>query len=94
MSWLTETDQGVVLQLRIMPNAGKNMIQGIHGDALKIRIAAPPVEGKANKALRKFLAQSFALSMSRVDILAGETGRNKKVLLTGVNGETIRQILS
>ncbi len=94
MTWLSETDQGVILQLRVIPNAKKNMIQGIHDAALKIRIAAPPVEGKANKALRKFLAQSFGLSVSRIEILAGDTGRCKKVLLAGLTSEAIHQVLS
>ena len=78
MSWLTDTPAGAVLNLRIVPRAAKNAIQGEHGEALKIRLCAPPVDGAANAALVEFLAETFALPRARVHLLSGQTSRNKR----------------
>ena len=83
MPWLTDTPEGAVLNLRIVPRAAKNAIQGEHGDALKVRLCAPPVDGAANAALVEFLAEAFALPRARVQLLSGQTSRNKRVLLAG-----------
>ena len=84
MSWLTETPDGAVLNLRIVPRAAKNAIQGELGDALKIRLCAPPVDGAANAALIEFLSDFFSLPRARVQLLSGATSRNKRVLLAGL----------
>ena len=84
MSWLTDTPNGAVLNLRIIPRAHKNAIQGELGDALKIRLCAPPVEGAANTALVEFLAETLSIPRARIQLLAGATSRNKRVLLAGV----------
>ncbi|NCA83488.1 MAG: DUF167 domain-containing protein [Opitutae bacterium] len=83
MSFLTDTPAGAVLNLRIIPRAHKNAIQGELGDALKIRLCAPPVEGAANAALVEFLSDTFSLPRARIQLLAGATSRNKRVLLAG-----------
>ena len=83
MPWLTDTPDGAVLNLRVVPRAAKNAVQGEHGDALKIRLCAPPVDGAANAALIEFLAESFSLPRARVQLLSGQTSRNKRVLLAG-----------
>ncbi len=90
MPWLTDTPQGTVLNLRIVPRASKNAIQGEHGDALKVRLCAPPVDGAANAALIEFLADACDLPRARVQLLSGQTSRNKRVLLTGVSAAAIR----
>ena len=90
MSWLTDTPAGAVLNLRIVPRAAKNAIQGEHGDALKIRLCAPPVDGAANAALVEFLAETFALPRARVQLLSGATSRTKRVLLAGMVADEIR----
>ena len=90
MPWLTDTPDGAVLNLRIVPRAAKNAIQGEHGDALKVRLCAPPVDGAANAALVEFLAESFSLPRSRVQLLSGQTSRNKRVLLAGFPASRIR----
>ena len=90
MPWLTETPDGAVLNLRIVPRAAKNAIQGEHGDALKIRLCAPPVDGAANAALIEFLSETFALPRARVQLLAGATSRNKRVLLAGVPAAKVK----
>ena len=84
MSWLSDTPAGAVLNLRIVPRASKNAIQGEHGDALKVRLCAPPVDGAANAALIEFLADFFSLPRARVQLLSGATSRNKRVLLAGL----------
>ncbi|HAL91406.1 MAG TPA: hypothetical protein DCM68_00035 [Verrucomicrobia bacterium] len=90
MSRLTDTPAGAVLNLRIVPRASKNAIQGEHGDALKIRLCAPPVEGAANTALIEFLSDFFSLPRARIQLLSGQTSRNKRVLLSGVSALAIQ----
>ena len=90
MPWLTETPDGAVLNLRIVPRAAKNAIQGELGDALKIRLCAPPVDGAANAALIEFLAETFDLPRARVQLLAGATSRNKRVLLAGLPAAKVK----
>ena len=81
MPWLTDTPAGAVLNLRIIPRAHKNAIQGEYGDALKIRLCAPPVEGAANTALVEFLSEILSIPRARIQLLSGATSRNKRVLL-------------
>lgn len=69
----------LVLNVRVQPKASRNELAGLHGDALKIRLTAPPVDGKANTALRKFLAKIFAVPASSISIESGQTGRNKRL---------------
>ena len=90
MPWLTDTPAGAVLNLRIVPRASKNAIQGELGDALKIRLCAPPVEGAANAALVEFLADAFSLPRARVQLLSGATSRNKRVLLAGLPAAKVK----
>ncbi len=71
--------------LHIQPRASKTAVVGVHGDAYKIRLAAPPVDGAANDALCAFLAETFDISKSAVIIQSGHTGRRKRVLLKGVS---------
>jgi uncharacterized protein len=93
MDWIRETTKGLLLPVRAVPRASKNEIQGVHGDALKIRLQAPPVEGKANAALIRFLSETLDIPRSQLSIASGETGRNKAVLITGVSRtELIRRL--
>lgn len=79
MSWLRADGADVVLTLHIQPGAKKTEVAGIHGEALKIRLAAPPVDGKANAALLAFVAERMALPKSRVELVSGQTSRAKRV---------------
>ena len=94
MPWLTDTPAGAVLNLRIVPRAAKNAIQGEHGDALKIRLCAPPVDGAANAALVEFLSDALSLPRAQVQLLSGATSRNKRVLLSGCSTAVVRSILN
>lgn len=62
----------------VQPRASKDEIVGPHADSLKIRITTPPLDGKANKHLQKFLAKTFAVPASKVTLLTGKTSRNKR----------------
>ena len=81
MAWLEEKENNLILNLRIIPRASKNEVQGLLGDALKIRIQAPPVEGKANQFLIKFLSKHWKIPRRNIELLSGETGRNKRIKL-------------
>ena len=89
MSWLSDTPAGAVLNLRLVPRASKNAIQGEHGDALKVRLCAPPVDGAANAALVEFLSETFNLPRARVQLLSGQTSRNKRILLAGLPASAV-----
>lgn len=91
--WLQAQGENVVLTLHIQPGAKKTEVAGIHGDALKIRLAAPPVDGKANDALLAFVAQSLGLAKRNVVLLSGQTSRSKRVGVNGVEIEQIRGLL-
>lgn len=69
----------VILDVHIQPRASKDEIVGFHGDRLKIRITAPPVDGKANQHLIGFLADVFKVPKRNILLLAGETGREKRI---------------
>ncbi len=89
MPFLTDTPAGAVLNLRIIPRAAKNAIQGEHGDALKIRLCAPPVDGAANAALIEFLSDTLSLPRARIQLLSGKTSRTKRVLLAGLPSSAV-----
>lgn len=68
----------LLLNVHTQPRASRDEITGVHGDALKIRITAPPVDGKANAHLQKYLAEVFGVPRAQVELLHGETGRRKQ----------------
>ncbi len=83
MTWIRETPDGVVVSLFIQPRASKNQIVGCQGDALKVRLTAPPVEGAANKMCIAFLAKAVGVPKSALDIVAGASCRRKQLLIRG-----------
>lgn len=90
---LQESAKGVRFAVKVHPRARRNQITGIVGDALKLALTAPPVEGRANEAVIEFFAEMFAIPRSSVTIASGETNRNKVVRLNGVSGAIVRQHL-
>ena len=76
-----QVNEDIRLRLYIQPKASRDDWAGVHGDELKIAITAPPVDGKANAHLQKFLAKSFKVAKSAVIIEKGELGRHKTVLI-------------
>ncbi len=79
MSWYRWLGDELELQLRIQPKASRNEFISPHGDEFKLRITAPPVDGKANAHLLKMLAKAFGVSKKQVLLIAGESSRSKRV---------------
>lgn len=93
-SWLRGTDPGPhILVLHIQPGAKTTQIAGEHGNALKIRLAAPPVDGKANAALLAFLAESLRLPKQAVVLKSGQSSRQKLVEICGSTSENLLKAL-
>ena len=93
MTWLNRAADGsVILTLHIQPGAKKTEIAGLHGEALKIRLAAPPVDGKANAALIAFLAKACGVSKSSVELVSGDTSRAKRVRVSGADLATVEAL--
>lgn len=90
MGWLDEREGGVRVRIRVQPRASRTEVAGEHGGALRIRVAAPPVDGEANGELVRFLAKRLGVARSRVRIVAGETGRSKTVEVDGVSAASVR----
>jgi len=89
----TVTGDGIVLNLHIQPRASKNEVCGVQGDALKIRLTSPPVDGAANKLCREFLADLFHVPKSAVEIISGETSRHKRVKVSASDTGRLQQIV-
>ncbi len=80
--WYRWQGDDLILSLRLQPRASRDEVVGVQGDALKIRITAPPVDGKANSYLIKFLAKLFDVPTARVTLLSGDTARDKRVCIS------------
>ena len=94
MPCFEEKDGCILLNVRVVPRASKDGIQGVLGDALKIRIQAPPVEGKANTYLIKFLSKQWKIPRASIEILSGESGRNKRLRISNQTDELRKTLLS
>ena len=79
-----------IVRLRVVPNARRSEIVGLYGDAIKVKVQAPAVEGKANEALREFLAGHLDLPARDIDIVGGGKSRDKTVAITGLELEEAR----
>jgi len=89
-----ESANGVTFAIRVHPRARKNSITGELGDALKVALTAPPIDGRANEACIEFFAKLLAVQRSAVSIVSGETSRNKVIRVTGLSAEAVRSKLS
>jgi uncharacterized protein (TIGR00251 family) len=94
MPWLNDEGDALILTLHIQPAAKKTEVVGPHGDALKIRLAAPPVDGKANAALLKFIAAQLGVSKNSVTLISGDTARAKRLRVAGVDATAARNQLT
>ena len=81
---------GVQLQLHVQPGASRTGMAGLHGDALKIRVAAPPADGRANRELLDYLAECLGVARTRIALVKGENGRRKTVMIQGIDFEAAR----
>lgn len=81
----------LLVSLHIQPRASKNEVCGLQNNALKIRLTSPPVDGLANKMVRKFMADLLHVPQSAVEIVSGETSRHKRVRISSEDPETLRR---
>lgn len=91
--WLRAGDGKITLTLHIQPGAKKTEVAGLYGDALKIRLAAPPVDGKANVALIGFVAERLQLAKSAVSLKSGQTSRRKVLEVTAAPADAAQRLL-
>ncbi len=82
-AWYRRNGPTISLTLHVQPGAKRSEIAGLHGEALKIRLAAPPMEGRANDALLKFIADIFAVPLRNTELKQGGQSRHKVVTVTG-----------
>lgn len=81
--WYRRNGETITLTLNVQPGAKRSEIAGLHGEALKIKLAAPPIEGRANEALLKFISELFAVPLRNTELKQGRQSRNKVVAVTG-----------
>ncbi len=87
-------DGSLLLRLQVQPRASANALAGLQGDALKLRLTTPPVDGKANKAVIAYLAKLFHLPQSALIIKSGQQSRSKTVAITGADEQRVRRLLA
>ena len=94
----TDGDDAVVVSIHAQPGAGRTEVVGRHGTALKVRVAAPPEQGRANDALVKLLSDQLGVPAASVTVVGGATSRSKQLRITGVEqagfGERLELLLS
>jgi len=90
--WRLAADGRITLTLHIQPGAKKTEVAGLHGEALKIRLAAPPVDGKANEALIKFVAETLRLPKSAVSLKSGQSSRHKVLEIVGTTPAAVAEL--
>ena len=84
-----DTKDGATLTVRVQPKASTTECVGIHGYAIKIRVAAPPVDGAANDELIRFLARQLSIPSTSVRIQSGASGRHKRILVKGATAQLV-----
>ena len=86
-----EKDSTVVVRIHVRPGAGRSAVVGRHGDALHLRVAPPPQDGRANEAVRSLVAELFDVAKSSVELVSGDRSRDKRVRVHGVDVDVVRQ---
>ena len=89
-----DTANGAQFALRVQPRASRNALGGTLGDAVKLALTAPPVDGKANHAVVEYLSDLFRVPKSSIVIVSGETGRNKLIAVRGMRAEQVLKALN
>ena len=90
---LNEKDGAVTIRVKVQPRASKTEIVGEHAGAIKLRVAAPPVDGKANEECRRFLAKLFGVSATSVEIISGDSSRDKVIRIRSISARRILEAL-
>jgi uncharacterized protein (TIGR00251 family) len=91
--WVQEIPEGIIFKVAVQPRGSKNEIVGLQGDALKVRLTAPPVEGAANRLCVDLLAKCLGVRRSDVEIIQGHRSRAKKVLVRSANRDSVESLL-
>ncbi|MDD2454977.1 MAG: DUF167 domain-containing protein [Kiritimatiellae bacterium] len=94
MKWLIEAKDGCVITVKVTPRAAKSEILGAESEWLRVRVKAPPVDGKANTALIALFADVLGLHKRSVSVVAGQTARLKRVRVDGVTADEVSKIMS
>ncbi|MDR3090196.1 MAG: DUF167 family protein [Desulfobulbaceae bacterium] len=90
----SQADGAAVISLYVQPKASRNEIVGIHDGALKLAVTSPPVDGQANVAVTRFLADTLSVAKKDVILMRGHSGRRKQFVVRGLSAETIRLMLN
>lgn len=91
--WLRENGAALALRVHVQPGAKRSEVVGLHGDALKVRLSAPAIDGRANAALVDFVAQRLRLAKSLVELKSGHKSRRKLLALSGVSMDDVLRLL-
>lgn len=91
---LKEDSQGIIFKIKVQPRASKNEVVGVLGDALKVRLTAPPVDGEANESCISYFAKLFKVTKKDVEIISGHTGRNKTIFIKGITKDTFNNVIN
>ena len=91
--WVRDAPDGCLLHVRVHPGARRNAAIGVHADALKVSLTAPPVDGRANEALIAFLAEALQLSKAHVGLVSGTASRSKVIRIVGKSAAEIEVAL-
>lgn len=91
---IKEDGRGVSIRVKVQPRASKNQVAGFMEGSVKLRLTAPPVDGAANKACCEFLAGLFGVAKNKVEIIQGQTGRNKTIRIEGITADAVLKKLS
>jgi uncharacterized protein len=86
--------EAVVLSVRVQPRSSRNGVTVREDGSLRVSLTAPPVDNAANEALVRFLADSLGVSRSRIEIIAGQAAREKRVRISGMSGDEVRRVLN
>jgi len=90
---MNEKDGAVTFKARVQPRAPRSEIAGEHNGAIKLRLAAPPVDGKANQECRSFLARLLKVSATSVEIISGSTSRDKVIRIQNISARRVIEAL-
>ena len=90
---IREVEGGVVVSVKVQPNASKDRVVGEYADQLKIAVTVAPEKGKANKSVIKVLSRLLGVKSSDIEILSGETSRDKKVLIRNISEEEFNRVI-
>lgn len=90
---IKEGPEGIIFNLRVIPRSSRCEITGIQNDALKLKITAPPVEGKANEECIRFLSDQLGIKKNRIAIKAGHKSKNKTIAISGITKDDLISII-